>query len=420
MDRIQDIPNHKHIGNLRRRLDELSAKGAAGGLDLADQMESHQIVDRIEELMYEAETAPEGRLQKGRLEMWQDPSKPNLKPPTGEFAMRAGDGWSVAVGADQSIADCTGGKRDNYVGFGEWLANELVGRPQTFASLQVSKDAGGGFATPQVLASSVIDAARAQQVCIRAGAPTIALPPAQSYSFAKISSDPTAVWRREAVHITASEPVFEQITMYPKTCAILIPVTRELMEDCLNMASVLETAVAGAIASALDYACIQGPGASSPTGVVNYPGIVSASNSNALWGWDDMIGMWQTPLTNHAPDYPTACLLSPAAEIHRRQLKDGSGDYQLLSDTPISPVSVLCSGNVPTTTLVMGDFTQMLIGVRTELRLEVLDAGTGSTASGDSFNATCQLGAWLRGYLRADMLLMRPEWFSILTDVSNA
>jgi len=65
-------------------------------------------------------------------------------------------------------------------------------------------------------------------------------------------------------------------------------------------------------------------------------------------------------------------------------------------------------GSPDATYVFVGDFTQLMVGLRTSFRLEV------SRVSGDAFT---NLQIWVRAYLRADVQLAHPEAFAVLTNV---
>ena len=69
--------------------------------------------------------------------------------------------------------------------------------------------------------------------------------------------------------------------------------------------------------------------------------------------------------------------------------------------------------------MLVGDFRQCLVGMRTSgINIEVLREGTVSDSSGDSFNATTQLLRHVRAYMRVDVALLRPTWFTVLSGVT--
>jgi HK97 family phage major capsid protein len=162
-----------------------------------------------------------------------------------------------------------------------------------------------------------------------------------------------------------------------------------------------------------------GNGGSEPTGIVSYTG-VNVTALGRAYTYDDLINMQLAPMVANGPDKPTAFIMSPQGLIRFRKLKDGDGGYMLGSDVPLNSVPFLASTSCPETTIFSGDFTQVVIGMRTALKVEVLDAGTGTDSSGSTFNATTQLGKWLRLYLRADTWIERPTWLSVYTGAANS
>jgi HK97 family phage major capsid protein len=60
------------------------------------------------------------------------------------------------------------------------------------------------------------------------------------------------------------------------------------------------------------------------------------------------------------------------------------------------------------TTVFVGDFTQLMVGLRTSFRLEA------TRVAGEAFE---KLQIWVRCYLRADIQLSHPEAFDVTTDV---
>lgn len=63
----------------------------------------------------------------------------------------------------------------------------------------------------------------------------------------------------------------------------------------------------------------------------------------------------------------------------------------------------------------MGDFSQLLVGMRTELTIEASRVAADTTSS-----AFSNLQVWIRAYLRADANVMQPSFFSVLTGIKVA
>lgn len=371
------------------------------------------------DLLLEVDQA-DGEAPKPRIQL--EAHRNRIQPPNDSICYRDPKTNKLvrAVSHGESLADSTDSRSSAHPAeFGEWLRAELLGQPQSQASLQVQKDASGGFLVPELMATSVLDYARNRQVTSLAGVRTMVLPAAKEFTFATVESDPTAYWRREAVAITASEPTFGEINMRPRTLACLVPITVELLEDAANSASAITNAIGGAIAVALDTAVLNGAGASEPTGIINWTNV----NTTAVGGtfdYDNLISAQEDIMQANGPDNPSAFILPPDLEVYRRQLKDGDGQYMRQSDTPVGNVPFLPTMSCPSGYIVTGAFDQVVLGMRTELKMETLDAGTANDADGNSFNATTQLGKWLRCYLRCDVAVMRPTWLATLSGVTTS
>ena len=69
------------------------------------------------------------------------------------------------------------------------------------------------------------------------------------------------------------------------------------------------------------------------------------------------------------------------------------------------PITETQGSSNAASTVFVGDFTQVLLGMRTEMTIEL------SREAGDAFQ---RLHVLLRGYLRADWNVAQPKWISRL------
>lgn len=68
---------------------------------------------------------------------------------------------------------------------------------------------------------------------------------------------------------------------------------------------------------------------------------------------------------------------------------------------------------------IVGDFSQLAFGMRTSnIVIRILDAGTVTDSAGDTWNATTQLMRHIVAYMRADVAVLRPTWFTKLTGIT--
>jgi HK97 family phage major capsid protein len=315
-----------------------------------------------------------------------------------------------------------GGNRAEAVGLGDLVRAKVTG-PRNEAeqrALAAGTDSAGGFTVPTDLAADFIDRMRARSVAIAAGAQTVEMTTG-TLSMARIETDPTCDWKAENAAIAEGDPTFSQVLFTARTLAGRVPMSRELLEDSLNIGAVIETAFAGAMATALDRAAIYGNGASnSPTGVWHTSGINAVSmgtNGAALTSYDPILDAILALKNANAAD-PTAMICAPRTEIALAKLKDGE-NRPLVAPDLVGRVPLLSTTSAPVdeeqgtaenaSSLVIGDFRDLLIGLRTSLEIRIFDqplAGNGQLLA----------VAWLR----ADIQTARPKSFCKLTGIIPA
>lgn len=241
----------------------------------------------------------------------------------------------------------------------------------------------GGFTVPEPLSAQFIDRLRAKSVVFQAGALTVPMT-SKTLQFARVETDPTMAWRAENAAITESDPTFAAVTLEAKSLAGFTRVSRELMEDSLNIGSILENIFAQAAALEFDRAALFGTGADNqPTGIFNTSGINSVSmgtNGAAFTNYDPLIDLLYEMQLDNAPE-PTAMIWHPRTGRDLAKLRTGDG-YPLPQPDMVARVPKLDTTSVPITqtqgsasnasAVIAGDFRNLLIGIRSDIRIEVL------------------------------------------------
>ena len=288
----------------------------------------------------------------------------------------------------------------------------------------------GGYTLNPTLSTQVIDLARSASVAMKAGALTVPMDSAELI-IARLTGDPTGYWRAEGVDITASDVSFDRITLRPKTLAAIVPITIELLEDSANAAMVIEDALREALALALDQAALLGSGAESKP-----RGIRKQSNVNEVTGVgtptdyaevSDAVG--DIFNANYAGEpSKLAWIMHPRDAKTYDGLTDSTG--QPLQPTPwAAAVRRLTTTSLPSTegggsnesASLVGDFSQCIIGVRTSgAVIQILDSGQVTDGSNKTHNAASQMKKLIRAYMRADVALLRPTWFTKLEGITAA
>lgn len=250
-------------------------------------------------------------------------------------------------------------------------------------ALAEGTDSTGGYTVPDITSAQLIDALRAKLVVNRAGARTVPLQSDKTV-LARIATDPTAGWRAENAAVAESDPTFDSVTFTPKSLAVLVKISRELMEDSVNVGQALEMAFAGALGGEVDRVALIGSGSGSePRGIFNTSGIGSVSmgtNGAALTNYDKLLDAIQALLDAKASE-PSGAVLAPRTLVAFDKLKDTT-NQPLRRPVSIEKLPFMTTTSMPVTqtqgtatnasSIIAGDFRELLIGMRTALRIEIL------------------------------------------------
>jgi HK97 family phage major capsid protein len=334
--------------------------------------------------------------------------------------MRSAGGKAIPIlDRSQSFASLQPYDRSAEFGFGEFVAAMVRGteRGDIRNALSEGTDSAGGYTVPRVLMGDLIDRMRAKTVCIQAGALTIPLE-TQTTTIARIASDPTAAWRLESGAVNVADPTFEAVTFTARSLAVLVKVSRELLADSANIDQALMMAFAGAIAVEVDRVALVGSGtAPEPRGIFNTANINSVSmgaNGAQLTSYGKQLDCLYELQLDNAPA-PSAQVMHPRTWRTIQGFADTTGQPLQLPPglvglpqlvTTSIPINQTQGTATNASSIIVGDFSQLLIGVREELRIEVMRetyAGTGEYA--------------FIAHLRMDVAVAHPESFCKLVGI---
>lgn len=287
-----------------------------------------------------------------------------------------------AIRSNQSFADHIRAKnpRSEYRGMsvGSYLRAAVVG-PKTDIekrALAEGSDGAGGYTVPELLSGFLIDRMRSKSVVSKLGAQYVPLK-SNSNSIARVVSDPEPAWRYELGLVKESEPSFDRVYFEPKSLAVLVKVSLELLEDSLNIEDALPTMIATAMAQEVDRACLLGAGDGHvPKGVANFSGLTEIFDGDGEPGnyWDRLVAM-QTSLRMANSD-ATAFVMSPRERGYLSMVKDNNGAYlkppASLDNVPIydtSKIPINLGENEDESFILAGDWSKLLIGVRSDFRI---------------------------------------------------
>lgn len=305
-------------------------------------------------------------------------------------------------------------------GLGDVLAGMLSGprTPDIKAALESGTQTAGGYTVPTEVLSDFFDRLRAQTQFINAGARTLVLDAGRA-SIARIASDPVPAWRGENEAVTESDPTFGVVNFTPRSLAVLVRVSEEVLADSVNIAEALQSALLGSLSVELDRACLFGTGASNqPAGLFNTPGINTVSmgiNGATPANFDNLLdAMYEIEANNGGP--ATAAIYHPRTARTYRKLKDGQSQpmrmpeaLQSMRFLPTTSVPInQTQGSISTaSSILVGDYSQAILALRQSLVIRRLD---------QAFAGNMQVG--FLAYLRADVGFAQPKSFTRVIGVA--
>jgi HK97 family phage major capsid protein len=291
-------------------------------------------------------------------------------------------------------------------------------------ALAAGTDATGGFLLPTAVFGNVLQAMTAESTVMTAGAKVLLLGSegegAKSYTFAAVSTVPTAGWRAENGAVAESDPAFRAVTVVPQSLAFYFKVSRELLADASNLDTAMRLACAQAFAKELDRTALLGTGtAPQPRGLANLSGVQAVANgaTGASLGttkYANMFTATQAILDANGP-MPTAAIMSHRSRITLAQLVDTVG--QPLNTPPmLQGIRQISTSQIPNnlTVSTSTDCSQMFIGDFNYLGYAMRE-GISVRAMEQTFASTGQIGFFC--HARVDVFVTHPAVFAQVTGI---
>jgi HK97 family phage major capsid protein len=266
----------------------------------------------------------------------------------------------------------------------------------------------GGAMVPSPLAVMMIDRYRARSVLFDCGAQVVPMDTG-TLRFARVTSDPAGNWRAENAAIADSDPAFDTVTLTKRSWGVMTRVSRELLQDAPNTEMQVMNLFARVAAVALDAAGLLGTGASNqPLGITGTSGIGVVSmgtNGAQLTNWSPILNAVQTLETANSPDI-TGMVMAPRTSRAINGFVDTTGQFltppSRVAGVPIRgttsmPVNETQGSSSVASSIIMGDFRELMVGLGTEIEL---------TIHPDRYADLGQVA--LIALMRGDVALQRP------------
>ncbi len=293
---------------------------------------------------------------------------------------------------------------------------------------------GGSAIVPTAWAGNLIDRARNLSACLMAGAQLVPME-AKTVQIGRLTGDPTAAFRAEGSTITPSDPTLDNVTLTAKSMNALVIGSMEWFADAANAATIVENAIAQAMALQLDKVSLYGGmnvGGVDLTASTNPVGILSNLTTNAS---SSILGAATNGTTQTAASFynelidtaftpkdynetPNAVIWN--SKLERTYAKAYDSTYQpLRRPASLDALQWFTSNQIPSytqgtmtstaTDVFAGDFTQLIIGQRLEVTIQVLT---------ERYADTGQIG--IVATWRGDVGVARPRAFSVYRAIKGS
>jgi HK97 family phage major capsid protein len=266
---------------------------------------------------------------------------------------------------------------------------------------------------PTTTSAELIDLARANMVLEAAGARTLALDSGETI-VARLASDPLPAWRVENAAVEAGDPTFSAAVLKPQSIAVLVKASVELMSDSINLEAELPLIMARALALEIDRAGLIGSGtAPEPRGIVNMAGLTA--NTYAGGALASYAPILTARGALHGANERLGAVVMASRDENTLAGLVASDGQPLQMPRALDGVRMLFTTAMPTdggvgddeSQIIAGDFEQLLIGVRSGIRVEILR---------ERFMDNLQFG--LICHARIDFAAARPGAFTVLSGIT--
>ena len=200
------------------------------------------------------------------------------------------------------------------------------------------------------------------------------------------------------------------LILVPRSLAVLVKVSRELIDDSVNIEQALEAALRGSLSVELDRVALRGSGTPpEPKGIKFTSGINSlATVAGPFSDYDDLVDGMALNWADNSP-ITSAIVMSPFNLATLAKLKESTTDAPLQKPDVLQDVPIMMTTSMDADTAILGDFSKLIIGIRTSLRIEVLR---------ELFSENLQYGFLC--HLRADIGVEHPESFCKITNLAGS
>lgn len=211
-------------------------------------------------------------------------------------------------------------------------------------------------------------------------------------------------WVGEEEAVTESNMTFDAITLTPKHTGGKTEMSRQLIQQSSpDIESLIREDLSYLVAQNIDEAIIAGTGAKDPLGIINTLGVLTGDTPAT---WAEVLQLIQQIEDENITNLQwlaTSALKTTLAGIEK---STGTGQY-LYQNGQVGELPFKVSANMPAKTAILGDFSQVLLGVWSEIDILVNPYAEPAYSRG---------GVQVRAMATCDVAVRHPKAFLVLND----
>ncbi|HFZ2573611.1 TPA: phage major capsid protein [Pseudomonas aeruginosa] len=220
----------------------------------------------------------------------------------------------------------------------------------------------------------------------------------------KFGSGLTLGWVGENEPVPEGEMTFGNVELSPKHTGGKTEMSRQLIQQSSpGIEQLVRDDLSYLVAKAIDLALINGTGAKQPLGVLNAPGTQTGTLTSATWpgilALPELLELANANAVNWLTTPQVKTKLAAAEKV------PGSGSGFLYQGGQMADLPLAATKQVPADTLILGDWSQVLLGVWSELDILVNPYAEPAYSRG---------GVQVRAMATVDVAIRHPEGFVIV------
>lgn len=211
-------------------------------------------------------------------------------------------------------------------------------------------------------------------------------------------------WVGEEEAVTESNMTFDAVTLTPKHTGGKTEMSRQLIQQSSpDIESLIREDLSYLVAQNIDEAILAGTGVKDPLGIINTLGVLTGDTPAT---WAEVLQLIQQIEDENITNLQwlgTSALKTTLAGIEK---STGTGQY-LYQNGQVGELPFKVSANMPAKTAILGDFSQVLLGVWSEIDILVNPYAEPAYSRG---------GVQVRAMATCDVAVRHPKAFLVMTD----